>query len=1400
MGTYYIAKTGNDTSGNGTSAAPWKTLNKAVESVAAGTRTNPTVIIVKNGNYNLKSGEGLRPGQKKVQINKAWVTIRAETMHGAVLRGDMPPGPPLRPDPTNLNYIGSGNAGAGSDFLSIMADGVCIDGLVIECIGGAAIGVGVGSASKLPDDIVIQNNITYWTRDQGINLSQGGTTGTEAKTGARCIVRNNRCCCASVVSITDIPHNPNTVAPDPSTAAIRVGYMKSGLVENNVIDHCFGEGMDVGKYNHGTADEPTIIRGNIIHDTSHVALYLLWSRHVHVYNNLVYHTKNSGAHQSQNPYTPGNCLTFRDEKAGTPTGNYGAASGEYYSVYNNLCVNGNVIFQVGTQTHLYIGFNTFVSGYYTYNADVIGYPDANGIFENNVIVDAVTQRVPAPKSGSQGAFRITANSFSVTRQNAWSYPPGTAWRKAGDVYGATSAAGTVEAKKLGLVNPTRDLATTGWGYNYQTFAEFDAAVSDNFNPADYHLTTDAPPRNKAGGRASTAGVAVPLLPFQQDYRGAARDATPDMGFHEAAGQVTVRVEAAFSAIPGGLELETGTGVAFTNESIVTGTTVSGYTWTVKRGAVTQATATTADFNYIFPTAGTWTVSLLVTTPAGSDTETATYTISDPTGTPSVDAVIVHSPAGLTWPVGTSISFADNSTYTLSSFSSRLWEVKTSPGGTLLASSTASPWLYQFNTVGTFTVKLTVNGTGGVTDSQTLTYTITAAPPTVTADFTASDADLVVDVGDSITFTNTSSATGTTITGYEWKVTRVESETFTSTNLTYTFNEAGGWLVRLIASTAAGITAQKHVFVTVRSGGGGGEADFVAVPKTFALNTSTGVQTVTAAALGSMIPRGVHLKVVGATAVGTAANGALWSEGAAASGAQWCFGRYSADGQAVSVAKRARSDADLFLTLDGAGITGRGSFVRFVPGGMEINITDAPPAAYLAEATFYAGETCQFAAGQVAPGAVGVDTYVTVGFAANAIYLASSWAEAEGVVEADADMSRGWATFDRTQMHLRNEDRDAQDTTSAVTRHIRTRIASSADGVPGFTNVEVADVDNGGFSLGPRGGGSLWRPAGWFAFATGGPRVRLIAATLSTSSPSSHPLDFDAQTVMALTSTMRSDDTQLGGVDAVGQGWWVASIHDTVNQSLSFAQAVGAATSATRSLSAAGFRAVNHDGANLWNAAGSLSASGVSLTWTTAPAYEYRFLLLAIEKGTTAPVTDDPVARFEADLDIDARSGRVAAWFDSSSSSGNGETITGWLWDFGDGATSTEANPFHLYETPGSYDVTLTVTTAAGSATTTRAEWVVVAPRATDDYVVTISRPLTAGGNTDNLLDDNLDHSHAVRLNPAAHFRALSGADVEAFLAASPDEAYALVAYDQDGHRFLIKETDGTHRAVATTAV
>lgn len=48
-------------------------------------------------------------------------------------------------------------------------------------------------------------------------------------------------------------------------------------------------------------------------------------------------------------------------------------------------------------------------------------------------------------------------------------------------------------------------------------------------------------------------------------------------------------------------------------------------------------------------------------------------------------------------------------------------------------------------------------------------------------------------------------------------------------------------------------------------------------------------------------------------------------------------------------------------------------------------------------------------------------------------------------------------------------------------------------------------------------------------------------------------------------------------------------------------------------------------------------------------------------------------------------------FDSSDSSDADGSLTRYLWDFGDGQTSTSANPSHAYAAPGSYAVRLTVT-------------------------------------------------------------------------------------------------------------
>lgn len=56
----------------------------------------------------------------------------------------------------------------------------------------------------------------------------------------------------------------------------------------------------------------------------------------------------------------------------------------------------------------------------------------------------------------------------------------------------------------------------------------------------------------------------------------------------------------------------------------------------------------------------------------------------------------------------------------------------------------------------------------------------------------------------------------------------------------------------------------------------------------------------------------------------------------------------------------------------------------------------------------------------------------------------------------------------------------------------------------------------------------------------------------------------------------------------------------------------------------------------------------------------------------------------------------------------GDVIVEWLWDFGDGNTSTEKDPQHTYEQPGMYDVSLTVTDSDGhQATTSKEDYITV---------------------------------------------------------------------------------------------
>jgi PKD repeat protein len=115
------------------------------------------------------------------------------------------------------------------------------------------------------------------------------------------------------------------------------------------------------------------------------------------------------------------------------------------------------------------------------------------------------------------------------------------------------------------------------------------------------------------------------------------------------------------------------------------------------------------------------------------------------------------------------------------------------------------------------------------------------------------------------------------------------------------------------------------------------------------------------------------------------------------------------------------------------------------------------------------------------------------------------------------------------------------------------------------------------------------------------------------------------------------------------------------------------------------------------------------------------------------------ARPKADFTADERVGTAPFTVQFTDlSTGNPTT---WSWDFGDGGTSTEQNPSHVYKNEGAYDVTLTVTNAFGTSTEKKTGTMapgatgVTTPKATPTAAATLrttvssSTPATAAPTT-----------------------------------------------------------------------
>jgi PKD repeat protein len=73
----------------------------------------------------------------------------------------------------------------------------------------------------------------------------------------------------------------------------------------------------------------------------------------------------------------------------------------------------------------------------------------------------------------------------------------------------------------------------------------------------------------------------------------------------------------------------------------------------------------------------------------------------------------------------------------------------------------------------------------------------------------------------------------------------------------------------------------------------------------------------------------------------------------------------------------------------------------------------------------------------------------------------------------------------------------------------------------------------------------------------------------------------------------------------------------------------------------------------------------------------------------------------------------------------------WAWDFGDGSTSTEQSPTHVYEEPGSYRVILTVTNGEGSDDVVKADLVTVTAPPLSDFCQSVQ---DLGDAVDRLID------------------------------------------------------------------
>ena len=261
-------------------------------------------------------------------------------------------------------------------------------------------------------------------------------------------------------------------------------------------------------------------------------------------------------------------------------------------------------------------------------------------------------------------------------------------------------------------------------------------------------------------------------------------------------------------------------VNFSNTS--TGT-ITSYAWTFGDGG----TSTLAAPSHSYAAAGIYTVSLTVTGPGGSNTQTRSNYVTVTTAAPV--AQFTGSPTSGTFPL--TVNFSNTSTGTITSYA---WTF--GDGGT---STVAAP-SHSYAAAGVYTVNLTVTGPGG-SNTQTRSNYVTVTTAAPVAQFTGNPISGTFPL--TVNFSNTSTGT---ITSYAW--TFGDGGTSTVAAPSHSYAAAGVYTVSLTVTGPGGSNTQtRNNYVTVTTAAPVAQFTGSPISGTFPLtvnfsNTSTGTIT------------------------------------------------------------------------------------------------------------------------------------------------------------------------------------------------------------------------------------------------------------------------------------------------------------------------------------------------------------------------------------------------------------------------------------------------------------------------------------------------------------------------------------------------------------------------------